>query len=128
MNEPCDESMDDAPLIGPLSGYDLYLLNKYGGGSDHAECASGGDYPRDEDEGAGDAVITVTVPDVGDVLRTTLGELALRYRYTGYVGDNSGEILPFVYRDPFDPANPNAPRPMRRARIVVEDLGIIPEP
>ena len=33
------------------------------------------------------------------------------------------DLLPFVYRDPYDPDNPNAERPLRRARLVIIEDG-----
>lgn len=48
-----------------------------------------------------------------------LGDLALK----GRAGHD--EILTFLYRDQFDPDEPDAERPVRRAQIVVKDLGIV---
>jgi hypothetical protein len=39
----------------------------------------------------------------------------------------NGDLLPFVYRDPMDPDNPNEERPLRRARLVIVEDGPVPE-
>lgn len=65
---------------------------------------------------------TVKVECNGHVLLAgTLEHYAVR----GRAGE--GEVLAFVYRDPFDPEAPDEPRPVRRARLVVEELGIVAE-
>jgi hypothetical protein len=66
---------------------------------------------------------TVTVECAGHVLLS--GSLQ-KYALKGQIAAPEGhELLTFVYRDPFDPADPTAERPVRRARLVVEELGII---
>lgn len=34
-----------------------------------------------------------------------------------------GEVFVFLYRDPYDPDNPNELRPLKRARLVLDELG-----
>lgn len=53
------------------------------------------------------------------VLVEDMANLALK----GRAGHH--EVIAFVYQDPWDPDNPDEVRPLRRARIVVEDLGIV---
>jgi hypothetical protein len=66
---------------------------------------------------------TVTVECAGHVLLS--GSLQ-KYALKGQIAAPEGhELLTFVYRDPFDPADPTAARPVRRARLVVEELGIV---
>lgn len=67
---------------------------------------------------------TFTVAYRGRPLMTgPLAELALRARATA----TDGEVFPFLYQDPIDPEAPDAPRPVRRARIVIEELGTLDE-
>jgi hypothetical protein len=66
---------------------------------------------------------TVTVECGGHVL---LAGTLQRYALLGRIAAPEGhELLTFVYRDAFDPDEPDAARPVRRARLVVEELGIV---
>lgn len=67
----------------------------------------------------GNIWIIVQTPD-GPVLQLSLVYAAVAAR-TGQ------ELLPFVYRDPYDHEEPDRPRPLRRARLVIVDEGIVPE-
>jgi hypothetical protein len=51
------------------------------------------------------------------VLAGGLDYFAVRARAMG------GEVLTFLYQDPPDPEAPFKPRPVRRARLVIEELG-----
>lgn len=62
-------------------------------------------------EGIGDDVtLTVGTPH-GPVLDLPLIHAAILAR------GRDGEILPFIYRDPYDPEEPDKPRPHRLARL-----------
>lgn len=61
-----------------------------------------------------DVRLTVSTPD-GDVLSVSLIYAAQLAR------TRDGELLPFLYRVPIDPENPDAPRPLRRARLAITD-------
>ncbi|KUM82359.1 hypothetical protein AQI94_42025 [Streptomyces pseudovenezuelae] len=60
----------------------------------------------------------MTTP-AGPILAGSLAYLALHARCFG-------EGLPFTYRDPFDPEDPEAERPLRRARLTIVDEGLVP--
>ncbi|MER7953079.1 hypothetical protein ABTY59_37445 [Streptomyces sp. NPDC096079] len=54
------------------------------------------------------------------LLDGTLAYLALRARAM-----MSPEVFPpFTYQDPIDPENPDADRPIRRARLIIEELEV----
>lgn len=78
-------------------------------------------HPRPEDAQTTERV-TLTINYMGaPLLSGYLPLLALRAR----IGD--GEIFPpFYYSDPIDPEDPDAPRSVRRARIVIEHLDARP--
>lgn len=59
-------------------------------------------------------ILSITTPH-GPVFQHTLIGAALLARC------NDGELLPFTYRDPYDPDEPDAPRPLRYARLVIEE-------
>ena len=61
-----------------------------------------------------DVILSVTTSD-GPVLQLTLIMAALLARTQGR------SLLPFVYRDPYDPELPDAPRPLRRASLAIID-------
>lgn len=67
----------------------------------------------------GDAQLSVTVP-AGEILAGSLTWFAIHARC------GHGVLLPFTYRDPFDPEAPDEPRPLRRARLLVQDDGLVP--
>ena len=65
-----------------------------------------------------DVRLTIALPDGTPLLSDTLQFFGLR-------GRNGHEVLTFLYRDPEDPDNPDEDRPLRRARLVVEELGTL---
>lgn len=69
---------------------------------------------------AGEAVLSVTV-DGREVLRGTLAEFILR----GSLADEPGRILPFVYRLPVDPEQPDLPRPLTQGEVVVRPVAVL---
>ena len=68
-----------------------------------------------------DIRLTVTMAGGTPVLDVTLVNAALFARF------GSGEILPFLYRPPIDPDDPDAPRPLRRAVLAIIDDKPVPE-
>jgi hypothetical protein len=74
-------------------------------------------YPGPMNDGS-DVQLTVTTP-AGPILTGSLAYLALHARAFG-------EGLPFTYRDPVDPEDPEAERPLRRARLTILDEGLVP--
>lgn len=73
-------------------------------------------------EGIGDDVRLVIQTPHGPLLDIPLVQAA-------YIVRSLGQILPFVYRPPLDPDNPDAPRPLRRAVLtIVDDEPIEREP
>jgi hypothetical protein len=66
-----------------------------------------------------DVILSVTTGH-GPVLQHTLITAALLARA-------GQDLLPFIYRDPHDPEDPDRPRPLRRARLVVVDDGLVPD-
>lgn len=76
--------------------------------------------PAEPDHG-GRAYLKVDL-DGRPLLGGSLADLALAARVGG------GVLLPFTYRDPIDVDAPDAPRPLRQARLVLEDLGpVVPD-
>lgn len=73
-----------------------------------------------------DAQLTVSVP-AGPILAGPLSLFAVRARW----GELGGwhvpheELLAFTYRFPVDPEAPDEPRPLRRARLIVIDDGVV---
>lgn len=73
-------------------------------------------------EGISDDVRLTVTTAAGPVLDMALIMAAIMARA------GNGEILPFIYRDPYDPDDPDEtppPRPLRRARLVIIDDGVI---
>lgn len=72
------------------------------------------------EDGIGDGIRLIIDTPAGRIYDTTLIMAALAARA------GSGEITPFLYRDPIDPDEPNAPRPLRRAVLAITDDKIVP--
>jgi hypothetical protein len=64
----------------------------------------------------GQALITVETAH-GPILANTLAGLALMARFNG-----GAPVLEWTYQDAYDEEAPDAPRPVRRARLVVQEL------
>jgi hypothetical protein len=73
--------------------------------------------PAEPDHG-GRAYLKVDL-DGRPLLGGSLADLALAARVGG------GVLLPFTYRDPIDADDPDAPRPLRQGRLVMQDLGLV---
>lgn len=65
------------------------------------------------DPGIPESVRLTVSTDVGPVLDASLIELVLKSRF------NDGVVLPFTYRMPFNPDDPNALRPLQRAVVLI---------
>lgn len=76
-----------------------------------------GDVDATQDSDHASYVRLALTQDGMTFLDGTLQFLALQAR--------AGGSWPFLYRDPFDPENPDEPRPVRRARLVIEELGTV---
>lgn len=79
-------------------------------------------WPLSTLEGIGDDVRLSITSQAGELVNDTLIRFAIRART-----DASGTLPAFLYRDPYDPDEPDAPRPLRRARIAILDHGTAPE-
>lgn len=66
-----------------------------------------------------DAHLSVKI-QAGEILAGPLSMFAVLARC------GRGVLLPFTYRDPVDPEAPDEPRPLRRARLLVQDDGLAP--
>lgn len=72
-------------------------------------------------EPIGEDVRIIVTSAAGPLLDQTLIESALAARA------DFGMLPAFLYRDPIDPDNPDEPRPLRRARLVLVDYGELTE-
>lgn len=72
-------------------------------------------------EPVGDDVRLIVTSSAGHLLDQTLTESAIRAR-ADFIS-----LPSFLYRDPIDPDNPDEPRPLRRARLVIVDYGELTE-
>jgi hypothetical protein len=81
-------------------------------------------------EGIGDDVRLTVTTAAGPVLDDGLAVLAMVARMASRA-DRDGEVLPFIYRDPpnedDDPERVAEERPLRRARLMIIDDGLVPE-
>lgn len=72
-------------------------------------------------EGIGEDVRLSITTTAGPVLDLPLIHAAMVAR------GGSGELLPFLYRPPFDPENPEAERPLRTAVLAIVDDHVVPK-
>lgn len=71
-------------------------------------------------EGIGEDVRLSITTGAGAVLDLPLIHAAVTVRA------GTGEVMPFLYRDPYDPEAPEAERPLRRAVVAIIDDQVVP--
>lgn len=79
-------------------------------------------WPQSITDGIGDDIRLTITSEAGVLFDDTLIRLALLGRTSG-----SGVLPAFLYRDPIDPEDPDAPRPLRRARLAILEHGTRPD-